>query len=487
MSLLNRIKKYRFEFYHFIILIVIISISQITLSYINTRSTQNLIGKSIDIYRWDTAERIADLTTTSLELLMQSSSFSPADESNFPPVIEALDFILTQQRLQKNIEDICLLFYDGENVIDIDNGRALYSYVVRKQTNNKINPAYRVKAKELFINSRESLFKSETVLNQKESSQVFHVLVPFSIKGEVVGSVYMKIIPDFTNIMKVITSSSDQTGALFSALILFSILLMFLITAFLVRERDQMQFELYQQREKQLTQKIEEQKEALFTKRIYHAQHKAEKIMGFIKQDVLNLTESNFETIKNQIIQYANFVGRVVYDMKNFNPPINVIRNISFNTDLNSVIQFIVKNIFKRVYKENKQYHFELDLDISMPVLHINEYIIWEIIEPLIQNCIDHNKNHDVVISIKTKYLPVEKITNVIIEDNGVGFNEDILETDASGIKKLFMEKVTTKSKIQNSGYGCYIAYENCKRCGMKIDAYNGIDGAVIFIQIPHN
>ena len=472
MNFLNRIKKYRFEFYHFIILIVIISISQITLSYINTRSTKNLIGKSIDTYRWDTAERIADLTTTSLELLMQSSNFSSANEADFTSVVEALDFILSQQRLQKNIEDICLLFYDGDKVVDIDDGRALYNYVIRRSSIQKTNNSYRAQAKQLFINSSENLFKSETVLNKKESSQVFHVLVPFSIKGEVVGSVYMKIIPDFTDIMKVITSSSDQTGALFSALILFSILLMFLITTFLVRERDQMQFELYKQREKQLTQKIEEQKEALFTKRIYHAQHKAEKIMGFIKQDVLNLTESNFEMIKSQIVKYANFVGRVVYDMKNFNPPINVIRNVNFNTNLNSVIQFLIKNIFKRVYKENEQYRFTLELDENMPALHINEYVIWEILEPLIQNCIDHNKNHDTVISIRTNYLPSEKISNVIIKDDGKGFDEEMLESDTNGIKKLFMEKVTTKSKAQNSGYGCYIAYENCKRCGMKIDAY---------------
>lgn len=487
MNFLNRIKKYRFEFYHFIILIVIITISQSTLSYINTRSTQNLIGKSIDIYRWDTAERIADLTTTSLELLMQSSNFSSTNEADFSSVIEALDFILSQQRLQKNIEDICILFYDGGRVIDIDDGQMLYNYVVRRSEIDNMNNVYRSQAKQLFINSSESLFRSETVLNKKESSQVFHVLVPFSIKGEVVGSVYMKIIPDFSDIMKVITSSSDQTGALFSALILFSILLMFLITNFLVRERDQMQFELYRQREKQLTLQIEEQKEALFTKRIYHAQHKAEKIMGFIKQDISNLTVSNLEFVKRQIVKYANFVGRVVYDMKNFNPPINVIRNVNFNTNLNSVIEFLIKNIFKRVYKENEQYHFELNLDPNVPVLHINEYVIWEIIEPLIQNCIDHNKDHDIVISIRTEFLQIEKITNVTIEDNGIGFENDMLETNEAGIKKLFMEKVTTKSKIQNSGYGCYIAYENCRRCGMRIDAYNNKNGAVIFIQVPHN
>ncbi|MCF6269289.1 MAG: ATP-binding protein [Melioribacteraceae bacterium] len=487
MNFFNRMKKYRFEFYHFIILIVIISISQITLSYINTRSTKNLIDKSVDIYRWDTAERIADLTTTSLELLMQGSNFSSTNQTDFSTVIEALDFILTQQKLYKSIEDICLLFYNGKNVIDIDDGKSLYNYIVLQKHPAKTSYLKRKKAKDLFIESRENLFKSETVLNLKENSNVFHVFVPFSVKGEVIGSVYMKIIPNFSSMMKVITSSTDQTGAIFSALILFSILLMFLITNFLVGERDQIQAELYKQREKQLTQKIEEQKEALFTKRIYHAQHKAEKIMGFIKNDIITLSTDNFEVIKNRVIKYANFIGRVVYDMKNFNPPNNVIRNNNFKTDLNSVIRFIVENIFLRVYKENKQYQFKLDLDGSMPILHINEYVIWEILEPLMQNCIDHNKDRDIVISIKTKYLPAENISNVFIEDNGIGFNDEILVVNKIGVKKLFAEKSTTKSKFQNSGYGCYIAYENCNRCGMKIDAYNNKSGAVIFIQIPHN
>ncbi len=487
MSFLNRIKKYRFEFYHFIILIVIISVSQITLSYVNTRTTKNLIDKSVDIYRWDTAERIADLTTTSLELLMQGNNFSSTNQSDFSAIIESLNFILTQQKLYKNIEDICLLFYDGENVIDIDNGKSLYNYVVLQKYQTETSLLNREKAKNLFLESRENLFKNETILNVKEKSKIFHVLVPLSVKGEVIGSVYMKIIPDFSDMMKMITNSTDQTGAIFSALVLFSILLMFLITTFLVGERDQIQAELYSQREKQLTQKIEERKEALFTKRIYHAQHKAEKIMGFIKNDIITLSTDNFDVVKNRVIKYTNFVGRVVYDMKNFNPPNNVIRNINFKTDLNSIIKFLVENVFLRVYKENKQYQFKLDLDNSMPILHINEYVIWEILEPLMQNSIDHNKDRDTTILIKTEYLQTENFSNLFIEDDGAGFNKEILIANKDGVKKLFVEKISTKSKFQNSGYGCYIAYENCNRCGMKIDAYNNGSGAAIHIQIPHN
>ncbi len=485
MSLTEKIKKYRFEFYHFIILIIIIIISQITLSYITTRSTQNLIGKAVDIYRWDTAERIADLTTISLELLMQNSNISTISESDKNALIEALDFILTQQRLQKNTEDICFLFYSDDEIIDIDDGRRLYEYVILQ--NRVVTADYRrEKAKALFSSSLEDIFINESVLNQKGSSQSFHVLVPFSIKGEVVGAVYMKIIPDINNMKGLIASSYDQTGALFSAIVLFSILLMYLITNFLVQERDQIQKELYRQREKRLTQKIEDEKEVHFAKRIYHAQHKAEKIMGFIRQDVLNLTENNIDKIKQQIVKYANFVGRVVYDMKNFNPPVTVIRNSAFNTDLNQVIEFIVDNIFRRVHKENDQYRFDLQLDRNAPKLHINEYVIWEIIEPLIQNCIDHNKNINLLITIITKYNRNTNSSVLIIRDNGAGFKADLLEEDRRGLKKIFIEKTSTKRNVQHSGYGCYIAYENCRRTGMKIDVFND-NGALTVIEINHS
>ncbi len=485
MSLTEKIRKYRFEFYHFIILIIIIIISQITLSYITTRSTQNLIGKAVDIYRWDTAERIADLTTISLELLMQNSNISTISESDKTALIEALDFILTQQRLQRNTEDICFLFYSDDEIIDIDDGRRLYEYVILQ--NRVVTADYRrEKAKALFNSSLEDIFINESVLNQKGSSQSFHVLVPFSIKGEVVGAVYMKIIPDINNMKGLIASSYDQTGALFSAIVLFSILLMYLITNFLVQERDQIQKELYRQREKRLTQKIEDEKEVHFAKRIYHAQHKAEKIMGFIRQDVLNLTENNIDKIKKQIVKYANFVGRVVYDMKNFNPPVTVIRNSAFNTDLNQVIEFIVDNIFRRVHKENDQYRFDLQLDRNAPKLHINEYVIWEIIEPLIQNCIDHNKNINLLITIITKYNRNTNSSVLIIRDNGAGFRADLLEEDRSGLKKIFIEKTSTKRNVQHSGYGCYIAYENCRRTGMKIDVFND-NGALTVIEINHS
>jgi signal transduction histidine kinase len=61
------------------------------------------------------------------------------------------------------------------------------------------------------------------------------------------------------------------------------------------------------------------------------------------------------------------------------------------------------------------------------------------------------------------------------VTDDGKGIDAELLERNAEGDQKLFMENVTTK-KIsgQNFGYGCYIAYDLATtRCGWKMFAEN--------------
>ena len=488
MITLKKIKSFHFELYHVIILLVIVILSQIMLSYISVKSIDNVLNKSMDLYRWDTAERLADLTTTSLELLMQPSFNSPKGDTQFlSSTVEALDFTITQQSLQKNVEDICLLFYAPDNkIIDVDQGADLYNYLI-----NNIPPPQHIEkrevAKKWFREASYNLFNKESISTFKEGSHTFHILVPFSKHGEVLGAVYMKITPNFNNIIQAVSSSYDQSGALISAVILLSLLAMFSITTFLAKDRDIAQYELYKHKEIELKQRIEMQKESYFTKRIYHAHHKAEKIVGFIKEDLRNLAGSNLELIKIRLFKYSSFIGRVIYDMKTHTPPVNVIRNAGFKTDLNSVINFIIDNIFRRVYKEGDQYKFDIRLDERVPFLQINEYVIWQIIEPIIQNSIDHNQRSDITIGIRTIFYPVENKTIIILEDNGRGINPDLLRKNENGVKQIFLENFTTKDQPGNSGYGCYLAYESCRLCGWILDADNKPSGgAIMTITITH-
>jgi len=126
---------------------------------------------------------------------------------------------------------------------------------------------------------------------------------------------------------------------------------------------------------------------------------------------------------------------------------------------------------------------FNLELDEKLPCLQINEYVIWEIIEPLIQNSIDHACVNNLIITIKTEYFSDTSSARIIIQDNGAGIKKELLEEDSSGIKKAFLENTSTKSERgRNSGYGCYLAYTMAKeRCGWQLDAQN-IDGGCQFI-----
>ena len=204
--------------------------------------------------------------------------------------------------------------------------------------------------------------------------------------------------------------------------------------------------------------------------------------MGFIKEDLRSLVTDNLEATRYRVTKYANFVSRVIYDMKSYDPPIHVIRNPIFQTDINEVIKFIVTNIFHRVYREGESNAVKIKLDLAdnIPVLHINEYVIWEIIEPLIQNSIEHNVDRDLIITLKTE-LPTENELRIYIQDNGGGFAPGLLEVGEHGIKALFKESVSTKDGAQNSGYGCYLAQEISRRCGWQVDAYNLSEGGACF------
>ena len=160
--------------------------------------------------------------------------------------------------------------------------------------------------------------------------------------------------------------------------------------------------------------------------------------------------------------------------MKWFDPPVQTIRNALFRTDLNEVINFIIKNIFLRTSKKTSLFEIKLQLDDAIPKIGVNEFVIWEIIEPLIQNSIDHAGIPNILITLITEYIPDTHTAIIRISDNGKGIEKTLLQSNEAGIKKIFEENVSTKkSAIQNTGYGCYIAFEIAKRCGWQLDVQN--------------
>jgi hypothetical protein len=490
---LGKFREYHFELKHLIVVLIILIFFQLLISVVHKTSIQNLLDKTQDWYQQDSAERLANLSAISLELLLETTSTRALhSQETTQEIIQAFNIILSQPLLQKSVHDICVMVSDGENIRVIDDGSELYSYFFDNYTSQptglNINPKYSY-AVELYRNLRSKIEASEQIYSIREGEEIFHVFVPFVPKGEFVGAVYVKNTPDFAFISKEIMNSYDETALLFSALILLGLLAMFYISSYTVKERNETQQQLFKEREKYLTEKINHQKETLFTKRIYHTHHKAEKIMGFIKEDLRQMNGGDVETVKYRVTKYANFISRVIYDMKWYDPPIQTIRNPLFRTNLNEVIRFLVENLFLRVSQKSNFIKFELNLDESLPPVPINEFVVWEIMEPLLQNSIDHSGTDSVLIKIHTLCDAASHEIQINISDNGPGIRHDLLMRNKQGVKRIFMENISTKQNGHNSGYGCYLAYEIAReRCGWQIDAINQPAGGTIFtIIIPLN
>lgn len=487
-SFLTHLKRYRFEVQHFIILFIILATFQIFLSYLHKVSSRNLITQSMNLYRKDSAVRLANLTTTSLELLLeQTPVIQDQSELVRKRTVQAFNIILNQQTLQQNVDQLCIIIDLGGQISTIDDGEDLYQLISQSGLSvNVVRNEYK-DAVRRYLAIRNEIKSTEQINCTWDNVQSFHVMVPFVPKGEYEGVVYMKISPDVSKIIQEISTVYDETSLVFTALILFGLLAMFYITSYTVKERDQAQELLFRERENQLKIEIAHQKEALFTKRIYHAHHKAEKVMGFIKDEIRDLSAENITDFKYVATKYSNFISRVIYDMKWYDQPLHAIRNPIFSTDINQVFEFLVKYVFQRVYQKNSAFSFDLELDPNLPPVHINEFVIWEIFEPLIQNCIDHNQGQALIIKIRTEFDASTNLTTVTIMDNGKGIDPTLLKVNDDGIQNIFMEHSTNRANPINAGYGCYIAYElGVRRCGWTMVAGNCETGACLTCRIPN-
>ncbi len=483
-KLFYNIKKYRFELRHLTILFLVLIFFQIILSFIQKDSLQKFLENTQKWYQQDSAEKIANLTTTSLELLLENINIREINsEYERRKIIQSFNIIFSQQMLQHSIEDIFLIVKNKDDYIIIDDGASLFEFLSSDKTLVNTKHTQKEHAIELYKSIEEQIYNGEKIITLIEGHQVFNTFVPFVPNGEFQGVLYMQKAPDFTNITNEIISSYVETTIIYSSLILLGLLAMYYISSYTLKERNETQKLLYEENQKYMKEQIIHDKELSFTKRIYHTHHKAEKVMGFIKEDLRNIDETNLKEVINKVIKYSNFVSRVIYDMKWYDPPITTIRSQLFNTDINGVLNFIIDHIFLRISSATDIFEFKLDLDENLPKVQINEFVIWEIFEPLIQNCIDHSAIDKTIVEIKTKFDEEKGISKITIKDNGKGIDEMLLRADETKVKRIFLENESTKSKVdQNSGYGCYIAYQMAvKRCGWEIDAENDENGGAKF------
>ncbi|HVO72438.1 MAG TPA: ATP-binding protein [Ignavibacteriaceae bacterium] len=489
MKLPNKFHAVRFEWRHILIIFLTLVIFQVFVTHLQQNTISSLLSDTMDWYKQNSAEQIGNLSTTSLELLLGSESLEEHEDqaTRERNLIHALNSILKQPLMKRNVEEMCVILPYNDKFIAMDLGQSVYSYFYNHRLSDTMsNPIYK-EAVARYSGIHNSMINSELITSFEEAQNIFHVYIPLVPHGEYSGAVYLKIHPDLSFISQQMLSSFNKTAIFFSSLILLGLLAMLYISTYTLRERDKARELLFAERELHLREHIAQKKEHLFTKRIYHTHHKAEKVMGFISEDLERADEKNIKEIKYRVSKYANFIARVIYDMKWYNPPLQTIRNQIFNTNLNEVLRFIVNNIFLRIAYQVKTIKFNFNLDQNLPCIPVNEFVVWEIIEPIIQNAIEHSDKDIILISISSLYYPDNKYSTLIIEDNGKGIRPDLLEKNEFGIKRIFLENISTKPEDKQCGYGCYLAYEISKRCGWEIDAVNKEEGGCrIILTIKH-
>jgi signal transduction histidine kinase len=482
--LIEGLGKYHLEIRHVTILFIVILVFQIVVSFLHKASLQKSLASTQELYQQDSAERLANLTTTSLELLLEAVQRDrPRSSAEVERTVQSFNIILSQQALSQTVEELCILIPTAGGIGAIDDGQVLYRYMFEGVAALPPLSENHARAVEQFERIRDEIVASEEIRTVLEGRQTFHVFVPFVPRGEFVGVVYMRNTPDFSTITHDIVSGYDETSMTFSALILFGLLAMFYISSYTLRERNEAQRLLFEKEKERLTEQIDHQKETLFTKRIYHTHHKAEKVMGFIKEDLRALNPGNIDAIKARVNRYANFIARVIYDMKWYDPPVQTVRGPLFTTDLNEVLRFLVANVFQRVSTDRGEVRFRFALDPGLPPVHVNEFVAWEVFEPIIQNCIVHAGTDTLEVSIRTERDAAAGVSRVAIADNGKGIAPELLEASERGVKRIFLEHVTTSpGGGGHSGYGAYIAHEIAtQRLGWGLDAANLPGGGAVF------
>ena len=481
---LNKFSKYRFEIKHITIFFTVLILLQIVMVFVQKSSLNDFLKETQDWYKQYSAERLALITSTSMELLFENlflnKSLSQIEDTK---IINSFNVIFKQQLIQKAVNDICLILIRDKKIYVIDSGQKIESYLNGNLHPYNLYPNSHGNAVDLFLSVKNKMRASEVIYSTLQNQKTYNILVPFVPDGEYLGVMYMKITPDFTFLTEEIGANFDKFSLIYTSLIFLGLIAIFLVSSQAVKERNEAQQELFEEHKELIKKEIRYEKESVFTKRIYHTHHKAEKIMGFIKEDVRQMDSENLDEIKSRVITYSNFISRIIYDMKWYDQEVNTIINPMFRTNINNIIEFILKHVFLRISSKNDMFEFELDLDSCLPIVHVNEFVVWEILEPLIQNSIDHGNKKSVKINITTK-CDKEKNTSIItISDNGVGINEELLKVGEKGIKKIFMENESTKiNRDINSGYGCYIAYQmGVGRCGWEMNAENLDEGGCRF------
>lgn len=175
--------------------------------------------------------------------------------------------------------------------------------------------------------------------------------------------------------------------------------------------------------------------------------------------------------IEESIDKLDGFIRNVLSHSRNLNTT-PIVDNISFNTLIDqcfSELSYLPE--IKRVKKE---------ISISEIFFSNDSVRLFEIFRNMISNAIKYQDFEKDNSFIKVNVSIDDKKAQIVIEDNGIGIEEDHL-------KKIFDMFYRASEKSDGSGIGLYIVYQAVKKLKGKIRVESKLGvGTKFIIQIPN-
>jgi len=189
------------------------------------------------------------------------------------------------------------------------------------------------------------------------------------------------------------------------------------------------------------------------------------KFLDTLKGKELEIMEKTTSTIIDQV----RSMNLMVEAFSEFANSPKVLKKIS---DINLVINQTIA-----LYDADQLVEINFDMDGFIPDFYLDSEAINRLFINLIKNSIEASNSEKTRINIVTKFLKTKKIVKVIFEDEGEGFNPDIIEN-------IFEPYSSTK--ITGTGLGLSIVQSIIEQHNGKIYAENRKpNGARIIIEIP--
>ncbi|MGA9295297.1 MAG: histidine kinase, partial [Ignavibacteriaceae bacterium] len=263
---LNKFSKYRFEIKHITIFFTVLILLQIVMVFVQKSSLNDFLKETQDWYKQYSAERLALITSTSMELLFENlflnKSLSQIEDTK---IINSFNVIFKQQLIQKAVNDICLILIRDKKIYVIDSGQKIESYLNGNLQPYNSYPDSHENAVDLFLSVKNKMRASEVIYSTLQNRKTYNILVPFVPDGEYLGVMYMKISPDFTFLTEEIGANFDKFSLIYTSLIFLGLIAIFLVSSQAVKERNEAQQEFFEEHKELIKKEIRYEKESVFT------------------------------------------------------------------------------------------------------------------------------------------------------------------------------------------------------------------------------